>query len=71
MAKYNKPTERDIHIDVQHFNLHKWVEQKKTLEHIRTHLNLADTSTKSLGWFLHTRNTGIKMGEYVSIFMHI
>ena len=49
MQKSKKPKGRSIHIDVQHSLLQEWVDQKQViLEHITTHLNLADTSTKAI-----------------------
>ena len=71
MENSKKKIKRARHIDVQNFDLQECVELKQIiLEHIRTHLNLADTYTKSLGWFLHNRHTGITMFEYGYTFMH-
>ena len=65
-----KPTEISRHIDVQYFILHEWVYLRQIiLEHFRNHLNLSDTSIKSLEWVLHNRHTCIIMGEYGSKLM--
>ena len=72
MANSKKPIYRDIQIYVHHFPLQECVDTKQViLEHIRTRINLDDTSTKSLGWVLHNRQSGIMMGKYESTFIHI
>ena len=72
MEHYKKPTERARKIYVQKFALQECVDLKQVLiEHIRTHLNLYDTSTKALGWVLQNRHTVRMMVEYGYTSMHI
>ena len=71
MEKYKKSTYRARHMDVQNFSLQEWIELKQViLEHIRTHLNVADTSTKAIVWSPHNVHTQRMMGGYGSTFMH-
>ena len=67
MENSSKPTERDIHIDVNHFSFQELVELKQSiLEHIRTNINVSGTSTKAIVWVLHNRHNFIMMDLYQS-----
>ena len=69
---HKKQTKMFRHADSRHFSLQEWVELTQVIVwDIRTKLNLANTSTKALGWVLHNRHTGRMMGEYESTFMYI
>jgi len=57
MINQRKPTTRSRHIDVQFFAIQEWRKQGDILmKHISGVLNMADDSTKALGWILHHRH---------------
>jgi hypothetical protein len=65
MINENKPTPRSRHIDVQHFAIQEWRSQGHIkLVYIPTTINVADQSTKALGWTLHSRHARRAMGHY-------
>ncbi len=54
MINQCKPTTHSCHIDVQFFAIQEWCKQGDILmKHISGILNLANDSTKALGWILH------------------
>lgn len=60
-----KPTPRSRHIDVQHFAIQEWAENKDIImEHIAGVINPSDDLTKALGWLLHSRHARRHMGHY-------
>jgi len=65
MINQRKPTTRSRHIDVQFFAIQEWREQGDILmKHISGCLNMADDSTKALGWILHHRHARRAMGHH-------
>ena len=57
MINQRKPTTRSCHIDVQFFVIQEWHKQGDILmKHVPGILNMADDSTKALGWILHYRH---------------
>jgi hypothetical protein len=68
MINENKPTPRSRHIDVQHFAIQEWRSQGHIkLVYIPTSINVADQSTKALGWTLHSRHARRAMGHYAPL----
>jgi len=54
MINQCKPTTHSCHIDVQFFAIQEWHKQGDILmKHMSGILNLANDSTKALGWILH------------------
>jgi len=65
MINQRKPTTRSRHIDVQFFAIQEWHKQGDILmKHISGVLNMADDSTKALGWILHHHHARQAMGHY-------
>jgi len=65
MINQCKPTTCSHHIDVQFFAIQDWHKQGDILmKHISGILNLADDSTKALGWILHHRHAWHAMGHH-------
>jgi len=65
MINQRKPTTRSRHIDVQFFAIQEWHRQGDILmKHIAGILNLADDSTKALGWILHHWHACRAMGHH-------
>ena len=61
----NVPAERTRHMDIRHFALQDWVQDKTAvLEHMPGILNPSDDLTKPLGWVLHARHCRRIMGHY-------
>ena len=60
-----RPTPRTRHIEVQHFAVQEWRENKEILmEHIPGPINPSDDLTKALTWVLHGRHSRRAMGHY-------
>jgi len=54
MINQQKPTTHSRHIDVQFFAIQDWRRPGDiVMKHITGILNMADDSTKALGWILH------------------
>jgi len=65
MINQRKPTTHLRHINVQFFAIQEWHEQGNILmKHISGSLNMADDSTKALGWILHHRHAQRAMGHH-------
>jgi len=65
MINQCKPTTRSRHIDVQFFAIQDWRKQGDILmKHISGILNLANDSTKALGWILHHQHAWHAMGHH-------
>jgi len=65
MTNQCKPTTHSRHIDVQFFAIQDWREQGDILmKHIPGILNMADNSTKALGWILYHRHARHAMGHH-------
>jgi hypothetical protein len=65
MINDNRPTPRIRHVDIQHFAIQEWRARGLIrMEYIPTALNVADGSTKALGWTLHARHAHGAMGHY-------
>jgi hypothetical protein len=65
MINDNRPTPRIRHVDIQHFAIQEWRACGLIrMEYIPTALNVADGSTKALGWTLHARHARRAMGHY-------
>ena len=65
MINQCKPTTCSRHINVQFFAIQDWCKQGDILmKHISGILNLADDSTKALGWILHHRHARRAMGHH-------
>jgi hypothetical protein len=65
MINENRPTPRVRHVDIQHFAIQEWRARGLVrMEYIPTTLNVADGSTKALGWTLHARHARRAMGHY-------
>jgi Ca2+/H+ antiporter len=65
MINESKPTPRSRHIDIQHFAIQEWRQEKSiTMKYISTLINIADQKTKALGWTLHLRHARRSMGHY-------
>jgi hypothetical protein len=65
MINDNRPTVRARHVDIQHFAIQEWRARGIVrMEHIPTILNVADGSTKALGWTLHSRHARRAMGHH-------
>jgi len=65
MINQCKPTTCSRHIDVQFFAIQEWRRQGDILmKHITGILNMADDSTKALGWILHHWHARRAMGHH-------
>jgi len=65
MINQQKPTTCSRHIDVQFFAIQDWHRLGDiVMKHIAGILNLADDSTKVLGWILHHCHTCQAMGHH-------
>ena len=65
MINESRPTPRARHINIQHFAIQEWVQQKDLLmKHIPGVINPSDDLTKPLGWVLHARHARRAMGHY-------
>ena len=61
----NRPTNRVRHIEIQHFAIQQWREQKLVvMEHLPGIINPSDDLTKALGWILHGRHARRNMGHF-------
>ena len=62
------PTERSRHIDIQHFAIQDWAENKDIfMRHIPGVINPPDDLSKPLGWVLHSRHARRMMGHHTPI----
>jgi len=65
MINQCKPTTCSCHINVQFFAIQEWHEQGDILmKHISGTLNMANDSTKALGWILHHWHAQHAMGHH-------
>jgi len=65
MINQQKPTTCSQHIHVQFFAIQEWREQGNILmKHISGSLNMADDSTKALGWILCHWHARCAMGHH-------
>jgi len=65
MINQCKPTTHSRHINVQFFAIQEWHWQGDILmRHIAGILNMADDSTKALGWILHHQHAHQAMGHH-------
>jgi len=65
MINQRKPTTCSFHITVQFVAIQEWHKQGDILmKHISGILNMADDSTKALGWILNYCHAQWAMGHY-------
>jgi len=65
MINQQKLTTHSCHINIQFFAIQEWCKQGNILmNHIPSILNMADDSTKALGWILHYHHAWQAMGHY-------
>ena len=70
MINENRPTPRARHVDVQHFAIQEWRENKDIImRHVPGVLNSSDDLTKAVSWVLHQRHARRSMGHYPGLLL--